>query len=61
GAESYWANLHTTNGSGGSATLYDSYSGGFYYTAPVPLPASVWLLLGGLAGVGTLARKSRFA
>jgi hypothetical protein len=29
--------------------------------APVPLPAAAWLLLGGLAGLGAVARRSRRA
>jgi hypothetical protein len=37
--------------------LVSSVGGAFYSTAPVPLPAAVWLLLSGLGALGFLGRR----
>jgi hypothetical protein len=37
--------------------LLSSANGGFYYTAPVPLPAALWLLVSGLTGIGVIGRR----
>ncbi len=39
----------------------EGFSGAFYTPAPVPLPASAWLLLSGVVGLGAMARKRRAA
>jgi choice-of-anchor A domain-containing protein len=60
------ANAGVTGGYGAMTgqLIADSYSGNtqfnatlFAGTLPVPLPAAGWLLLSGIAGIGTLARR----
>lgn len=50
-----------TAGTGEAFTTLETSAAGTVYrgvaVAPVPLPASVWLLIGGLGGIGGLARK----
>jgi hypothetical protein len=53
-AAGYYNSLSPT---GGDGSLLASVYGGFYSTAPVPLPASAWLLLSALGGLGFLVRK----
>jgi hypothetical protein len=51
----------TTAGPGEAFTTLETSAAGTVYrgvaVAPVPLPASVWLLIGGLGGIGGLVRK----
>jgi hypothetical protein len=51
----------TTAGPGEAFTTLETSAAGTVYRgvalAPVPLPASVWLLIGGLGGIGGLVRK----
>lgn len=42
-------------GLGGPGSLAEAA----YYVQPVPLPAGLWLLISGLTGLGTLARKRK--
>jgi hypothetical protein len=59
-ASGAWSNLDlfTPNGKNNAGlsnmTLYGTAT-----PAPVPLPAAAWLLLGGMAGLGAVARKRR--
>jgi hypothetical protein len=36
-----------------------SFTGAFYSTAPVPLPATLWLMISGMGGLGFLARRQK--
>jgi hypothetical protein len=51
----------TINGVGGQPTTEFAVDNITVATTPVPLPASVWLMLSGLVGVGAMARKRRAA
>jgi hypothetical protein len=49
----------TINGVGSYPTTEFAVDNITVATAPVPLPASVWLMLSGLVGVGAMSRKRR--
>ena len=55
-AADYFNNLHTPNVPN---LLQSSFSGGFYYDAAVPEPATWALMLIGFAGIGMVMRRSR--
>lgn len=61
-ASGAWTNLDlwTPNGKN-NAGLSNMTLMGTASPAPVPLPAAVWLLVGGMAGLGAVARKKRKA
>jgi hypothetical protein len=40
-----------------SGLTNSSFTGAFYSTAPVPLPAAAWLLVSGLGGLGVFKRR----
>lgn len=44
-------------GAGGVAQWLLAANGSLSFTAPVPLPAAVWMLLSGLAGLGVVSRR----
>lgn len=53
-ASTYYNNVSQRNS---SFQLVSSVGGAFYSTAPVPLPAAVWLFLSGLGGLGVIGRR----
>jgi hypothetical protein len=44
---------------GGSASFLNNYGGSNQQASAVPLPASLWLMLGALGGLGFLSRRGR--